>query len=218
LVLADEGALVPVKASFDSQLKEIQNDYNVKNRLWPINYERDLADLQKAFQSQGDLEGWQAVKLEMDRFKQGKIISEADLVDEPSQLKDLQERYISGSDVCELERDRSLVDLYERYQAKLLSMQTELTKAGKMKDALEVNGELKKVESSEELSLARANIEAKGGQEELFAGDEDEDVETSSDESEEDLEPVVEDPDGCVVYYSKKPPSAREMDTRRFQG
>ncbi len=135
------------------------------NRI-PTKYVRDLEALRTKFQEAGDLDGLLAVKKEIDRYRKIRT-EEADpfeavpemtadvIVAAPAELRKLQEQYVSSFAEAAATLKNSIFERGEKYRAQIKAMQTALTKAGKIDEAIAVRNEgdrVAKIVSSGDLS------------------------------------------------------------------
>jgi len=151
-------SLVSLKANYGKALQGIVTNYNVAVSNWRPTYLNDLRALQVKLQKEGDLDGWTDIKAEMTRFQQEESITASDL-SARQDVAALQAKYIDAPGQAALDKSRKVIALSDKYLAKLASLQTDLTKQGKIDEALLVNEETKRVKASPEVSAARFDVE-----------------------------------------------------------
>ena len=125
------------------------------NRI-PMKYMHDLEALRAKFQEAGDLDGLLAVKKEIERYRQAKA-EEADpfealpemtpnvIVTAPPELRKLQTQYVSSFTEAAATLKNSISERGEKYLSQIKSLQTALTKAGKIDEAIAVRNEYDRV-------------------------------------------------------------------------
>ena len=122
----------------------------------PMKYRRDLEALQAKFQKAGDLDGLLAVKKEIDRYQKA-MAGELDpfetvpemtadvIVTAPQELRKLQEQYVASFTEASTALKNSISERGEKYRSQIKSMQTALTRAGKIDEAIAVRNESDRV-------------------------------------------------------------------------
>ena len=143
------------------------------NRI-PSKYMRDLETLRTKFQEAGDLDGLLAVKKEIERYRKVKT-EEADpfetvpemtadvIVAAPAELRKLQEQYVSSFAEAAATLKNSISERGEKYRSQIKAMQTTLTKAGKIDEAIAVRNEgdrVAKILSSGDISALLGQMDA----------------------------------------------------------
>ena len=125
------------------------------NRI-PVKYMRDLDTLRAKFQEAGDLDGLLAVKKEIERYRKAKA-EEADpfetvpemtpsvIVFAPAELRKLQTQYVSSFTEAAVTLKNGISERGEKYLSQIKSLQTALTKAGKIDEAIAVRNEYDRV-------------------------------------------------------------------------
>ncbi|MFC1497581.1 LamG-like jellyroll fold domain-containing protein [Verrucomicrobiota bacterium] len=148
------------KAAFKEQVEKIEANYLADILSCSEKYIKALEILQDKKQKTGDLDGWQIVRKEKERFTSEKEIPEEDIVNKPLELKSLQEKYREYKEKQKLKRAQELAALVDKYQSKLEPMKKEFTRAGKIEQALEIKMEMERVVSLEEVKKARELLKA----------------------------------------------------------
>jgi hypothetical protein len=155
--------LKSLRDTYNEGMARIESSHAEEARQWPIAYSRGLAALKTQMQKAGDLEGWETIGAEINRFSESKTIAESDIVTAKATLGSLQRRYAgmsARSDGARNEKTLKLVKLYIRH---LRRLQKELTRKGDIDEALKVKAEIGRVQGSEEViaaSFAMAEREA----------------------------------------------------------
>jgi hypothetical protein len=197
------------KRVYEVSLASIEKKYADKQKAVPKQYLAALQALRKTMQNKGDLEGWKAVSTEVKRFAADRKIKAPESVEMPEELLVLRKKYAGLPTEHRIDRNKEILLLAKQYTQRLTKLQTQYTKAGKMQIALAVNAELKRVQSSAEVSAAEfelADIEA-GKKQEAKPGDR----EGPQDETAQAAPPpdaTPEAPDGVKLYAPGPKPSA----------
>lgn len=142
------------RADYQASLAAIRKDFAQVTESWPQEYLRSLRTLMEKLQKAGDYEGWEAVTGELQRFVEGRKIDDSDIVQEPAELRSLQQEYQAALRQYSIDRNRKILTLTKKYINDLTAMQKELTKAGQMAAASAINAEIKHVEASSEALAA----------------------------------------------------------------
>ncbi len=141
---------------FAKDVARFRADYAAETNRIPAKYIRDLEALRAKFQEAGDLDGLLAVKKEIERYRKAKT-EEADpfeavpemtadvIVQTPAELGNLQKQYISRFSEAAAALKNNISERGEKYRAQIKSMQTALTKAGKIDEAIAVRNESERV-------------------------------------------------------------------------
>jgi hypothetical protein len=164
---AQSGAAADVKALraiFDDQMRKIGDDTAKGLAAWPAAYEKDLAELASKAQKAGDLEGVQAARQEMERFRKNQQLRTADLVNDRPELRTLQEKHMAAPDAAETEKNSRIVRLKEQYVEHLTALQKKLTMANRLDDAIVVNAEIKRASALPAVTAAEFAMAVKEGE------------------------------------------------------
>ena len=141
---------------FAKDVARFRADYAAETNRIPVKYMRDLEALRAKFQEAGDLDGLLAVKKEIERYRKAKT-EEADpfeavpemtadvIVQTPAELGNLQRQYIARFSEAAATLKSNISERGEKYRAQIKSMQTALTKAGKIDEAIAVRNESERV-------------------------------------------------------------------------
>ena len=141
---------------FAKDVARFRADYAAETNRIPAKYMRDLETLQAKFQEAGDLDGLLAVKKEIERYRKVKT-EEADpfetvpemtadvIVQKPAELRNLQKQYVSRFADAAATLKNNISERGDKYRAQIKSMQTALTKAGKIEEAIAVRTEGERV-------------------------------------------------------------------------
>jgi hypothetical protein len=149
------------KASFEKSLKTIIADCNVSSKNWVSNYVVSLKELQSKLQKAGDLEGWTEAKNELDRISAAPDAEPgipADALSSVDVVLAVQKKFRDVPAQLVLDKNQKIVALSKKYLAGLTAMQTDLTKQGKMDEALVVNAEIKRVKGCPEVVAAESEL------------------------------------------------------------
>lgn len=132
---------------FQTHLEKLKADHTQRSASWPGEYGTALRALQKVRQTAGDLDGWTAVNDEIKRFGETRRLAEDDVVRSPAELARLQEQYVKMASKLGADHGREVLELTEKYTSHLLDMQKELTRAGRMEEALAAREEIQRAKS-----------------------------------------------------------------------
>ena len=161
-------------SDFLREMKAVDANYSAATNRLPRQYASDLAALQKRYQSEGLLDELLAVKKELSRF-QTAIAGEGDpfedipemtedvLVESPEPLRALQDRYISSRrDIAG--RKKSEEDVAsEKLLKRLDTVKRDLTRRGKIDEAMEIRAVEERVKTAIEDGTVLARAEAIAG-------------------------------------------------------
>ncbi|NLB56509.1 MAG: hypothetical protein GX811_12260 [Lentisphaerae bacterium] len=146
LSLAGE-RLASAQKIYRTNLSKIQTEYKTEDQAIRKYYSDTLAQLLVKKENISDLDGWAAVKKELDRFENSSDIPETALVQSPESLKNLQTSCISKLFELSLAKEEKYRTLKDKYLAHLESLQTSLINERKMQIALEVKKEIDLISS-----------------------------------------------------------------------
>ena len=152
---------------FRLRTREAASQYAATIKSLPQQYQHDVKALHDRYQNKGDLDGVLAAANEMRRF-QAALEGERDpfeltpemppeaIVAGPAELRQLQEQYIGRFKEAAALRLRDLRDLSGKYVAALQKVQSDLTRAGRIPDAILVKQESERLQKGiEEGSLVQ---------------------------------------------------------------
>jgi hypothetical protein len=164
-VAADEDGepeLDKYKAVFAEQLGKIaaERDKALADAL--SRHAQMLSDLEMRFQLAGDLKPLLAVREERRRFEADPAVTSIAPVSAPEALGALQTQYIERYKQIQLGSARRVLDLSVQYRRRLDALQKELTREGRIEEALKVLHEAESVAGKAAVLHARAQIAAGG--------------------------------------------------------
>lgn len=133
---------------YEQNLAQIGKRYDEKLAEWPKLYVRELAAIQKRAQTAGDLEAWMAIQSELERFERDREVRAPNLVATPDLLREIQSRYQDSDTKLLAARNSETTALNDKYVSALGRLQSGLTKAGKIPEALKVNEEIRRVQGT----------------------------------------------------------------------
>ena len=155
-------SVVPaLRASFEKSLQAIIAGYDVAAKNWSSSYVAALKELQTKLQKAGNLDGWTGVKTELDRMSadpNGELGIPADALSSVDALLALQTKFLDIPAQRAVDKNQKIVALSKKYIASLTALQTDLTKQGKMDEALVVNAEIKRVKGCPEVMTAEFEL------------------------------------------------------------
>lgn len=152
---------------------EIGARYRETIKGFPAQFVADLKTLLDRYQKDGDLDGVLAAAQEQKRFAEAmqgerdpfeltpEMPAEA-IVAEPAALRQLQEKYVQRFKDAAAARHQEIKDLTAKYLPRIETLQRELTKAGRIRDAVAVKREsdrLNQAMASGELAQLLAELE-----------------------------------------------------------
>jgi hypothetical protein len=114
-----------------------------------------LKRLQAAMRKRGDLDGWQAAKRETERFERGHKLDKSRIDSSAPELKALLDAFLEAREASAQEAACGILSLSDKYLGHLKKLEQDLTKAGKMGDAIACRAEARRVEKSPRVSAAR---------------------------------------------------------------
>ena len=125
----------------------------------PEQYRAALERLRGAMQKAGDLEGWTAVDAEIKRFSAEGEVAGSARADWPEVLVALHSRSAEMLAEVPIERNRHIVELTNRYLEGLERLKRDLTRAGKIDQAVAVKEEIGRASTSPEFTAAQFDLE-----------------------------------------------------------
>ena len=169
LSAASEKFVIPavpaLKASFEKSLKTLITSYDTATKNGSSSYVAALKELQVRLQKAGDLDGWTAVKNELDRLNVDPNADPsipADALSSGEALLALQTKFRGVLAQLAVDKNQKIVALSQKYITSLTALQMDLTKQGKMDEALVVNAEIKRVKGSPEVITAEFELPDNG--------------------------------------------------------
>jgi serine/threonine protein kinase len=147
--------------AFIQQLQGIDNDSQRDSDRWPTDYLNELNNLAERRRMAGEFENWLAATEAIKLFNASRQITDApsNTVTFP-ELTQLIQKYLDIVSAQRIDRCRRMVTLTRRYLADLTDLQRSLTRKGQMDAAAAVNTELRRVQTSETLQKAEAELAA----------------------------------------------------------
>jgi len=153
-------ALDTARETYQKHCREIVAVHDKRDGESATAYRQSLQRLLASTRKAGDLDGWQAVKAEIERFERSSTLEESHFVSNVSSLKALQAAFRDARRRSGSERSRAIVSLAEKYAAHLKKLEKEYTKAGAMEDALACRAEARRAADSPLVSAAQFEIAA----------------------------------------------------------
>jgi len=158
LIAGTEEDLAGLREIYTEHLDKMTTDYTAKAGAWPEEYTKALRGLLEKTQNAGLLDDWSLIKREIERFQATPELSEKHAVAAPKELSTIQAKYRNILLGYSIEKNRQIISLTRMYLSRLGDMQKELTKSGRIKDALKVNAELKQVKATPQVTAAEFEI------------------------------------------------------------
>jgi len=145
---AEPARLTGSRAAYEAALDAAGQKGERKLQELEAAYESALRNLEEQLQRQGDLEGLLAVREERARLRSGDREPAAAATNAPQPLGETREKYRAARRGAEAEAAARIVDLTDRYLAVLSGMQADLTRTGKIDDAVAVKQEAERARGS----------------------------------------------------------------------
>lgn len=135
----------PLRAIYDKHLDGYDDAYQRGCAQWKTDYETALSMLQGEAQKRGDLAAWTACQTEIERFAGSGRISADAIAEHPPGLAELQRQAVERQSHLRLEHSIAVVRLTGRYVRRLEELKADLTRQGRMEQALAVRDEITRV-------------------------------------------------------------------------
>jgi hypothetical protein len=139
-----EDAISKLIVIYERQTAAIQESHSERMQNWPMKYSSALKALLGKEQKKGNLAGWNAIDKEMSRFKQEGTLLESNVVRRPSSLSETQSQVMKQLAVYEHDRIQAVVELQERYEARLKQLTGSYMKSGDIARARAANDEIER--------------------------------------------------------------------------
>jgi len=140
---------------YAKQVAEIEATQAIFQRVWPVEYARELDLLKERCRTAGDFDGWDVVQNERKRFDDTRQISEQSN-ETLSELNVLKTKYRQMLSDQRLLNSRKLVTLCKKYVNDLTDLQKSYMQEGKMDLASAVNTEIRRVKNTPQQLAAEA--------------------------------------------------------------
>ncbi len=147
--------------TFNQQLQGISSDNQRDAEKWPTDYLNELNALAERRRMAGEFENWLTSTETIKQFTASRQITETSSNTVTfAELTQLIWKYRNIVNAQRLDRCRRLVNTTKRYLSDLSDLQCTLTREGKMDAAAAVNNELRRIQASEDLQKAEAELAA----------------------------------------------------------
>jgi hypothetical protein len=160
-VLRANDNLLAARADYNQTLSAIEKKYSGNDQDGPARYRKSVEALGRSFQATGNLDGLIAARAELKRFEGDSTIPEDAVVEEPLELKKLQEEHQKSKGDQSLAKSEAVVALLGRYLDYLEREMKALTIAGDVDGALVVRAEIKRVKASAPVTAAQFDIDVR---------------------------------------------------------
>jgi len=154
--VGDPYELRQLRELYEEQLGKLRRQYTIDTAKAPERHISAMLDLEKQYQMSGDLRSLIAVRDERKRFTSSPSISDMVLAERPDKLRALQMQYIQAHEERKRNLARNTLDLSQKYVRRLQTLEKDLTKKGRIEDALKIMEEAERIKTSEEVATARA--------------------------------------------------------------
>jgi hypothetical protein len=207
---ATGGDLKSLQDTYKKAIAKIDSDAANAAQSQPATYMKELYKIQQALQKAGDLDGLTAANGELERFKSTQTVPDQPDPSLPPDIRKLQTAFKAALAKADLDKNKKLVATTKQYVELLNSLQTSLTKAGKVDQAMDVNAEIKRVKSdpkitSAEFVVAAVDTEKQPAKEESTPQPAKEEKAGKADQP---AGTVTTDTTGATIYDGKPFPSA----------
>lgn len=147
------GNLISAKAIYNTEMAKVYSQSLTEILQIPQNHTSAMLSLEQEYQRAGDLDNLLIVREERTRFAKNPSPSAISVINSVPKLAVLQSQYIKDlKEVKALRTDR-FNDLLNRYISLLTALQKDLTKSGKISEALNVAAEIKEAKSADLLRV-----------------------------------------------------------------
>ena len=155
----DPVKLVELRSAYQRQIAEIEKSSSDYDKAWREQYVAGMKDLEQRQIEAGNYHEWQFVDAELKQFASSGLIG-APTVGEPSDLRDLKQKYISAAEGIVATTAKNRVSATKKYINSLSEILSEFTKEGNMSSAAAVDTELRRVSEAQEFRDAEAFLAA----------------------------------------------------------
>ncbi len=143
-----------MKNVYDNGIKQIEARHAERVAKWAIVYSGELAALKAQMQKAGDLDGWQIVETEIQRFSKSKTITTNDIVTTRTALSSIQTKYADLPSRIDMAKSEETLNFVGLYTSHLRRLQIETTQTGSIAEALKIKAEIARVQNSGEVTVA----------------------------------------------------------------
>lgn len=154
------GDLKSLQDTYKKAIAKIDGDAANAAQSQPATYLKELYKIQLNAQKAGDLDGLNAANSELERFKSTQTVPDQPDPALPAGIKKLQAEFKAAVAKVDLDKDKKIVSTTKQYVDLLNSLQTSLTKAGNLAQAMDVNAEIKRVKSDPKVTSAEFVVAA----------------------------------------------------------
>jgi hypothetical protein len=206
------GDLKSLQDQYKKAIAKIDSDAANAAQSQPATYLKELYKIQQALQKAGDLDGLTAANSELERFKSKQTVPDQPDQSLPPDIRNLQTAFKAALAKADLDKNKKLVSTTKQYVELLNSLQTSLTKAGKVDQAMDVSAEIKRVKSdpkitSAEFVVAAVDTEKQPARDESSAQPAKDDK-AGNDKANQPTGTVTTDASGATIYDGKPFPDA----------
>lgn len=201
---------------YDKSMQKIDDKYSNSDLSSGIAYVSALQALQKSVQQKGDLDGWQTIQKEVLRYRKEHKLSNANFVSSMPDLEAVQKKHVAPLKETPVKKSKEVLALFEKYLKRLESMQTDLTRQGKIDDALQINAEIKRLKASDRIVIAKGQVASFEDMAKADGGGGLKEVKEVGKEEPKEKLPEKEEINGCMVYRGKRPPRRKGISFKSF--
>jgi len=150
---AEPAELRQAREIYEAELQKLKDQYATDTAKAPQRQIAALTELEKHYQAAGDLRALIAVRNERKRFEANPSASDIVPVESPDKLKALQQSYVAAHNERRRVLSQSNTDLTTLYARRLAEMERELTKEGRIDDALRVMEAIERLKTGQTPSV-----------------------------------------------------------------
>jgi len=159
LVLAEPADLPQLRTLYDTHIARFETEYNTAMDTWGEDYRRDVEHLIAAAQRAGNLDAWQIIQQEAERFSATLQIPTEPDPGTHEAVRALYVRYKAVADRNAQDHVRKVEELTARYLAHLGALQAAATRSGTLEDALAYRAESTRVQEVTDAITANRPVE-----------------------------------------------------------
>ena len=156
---SDPAKLAELRTAFQRQIAELEKSISDYDKAWREQYVEGMKDLEKRQIEAGNYHEWQYVDAELRQFAASGQIGPLS-AGEPSDLRDLKQKYISAAEGIVAAKAKNRVTATKKYINGLSEILSEFTREGNMSSAAAVDTELRRVSGTQEFRDAEAFLAA----------------------------------------------------------
>lgn len=155
IVAPDDAAKIrDIYVSLTAEIDVVRREADARLADLPARYVSTLNGMKEAYQRSGDFNAWEAVEIEYKRFRDDPTVTEANVVQQPEDLRRTQLAFLDELRQVYSVRDSAARTIYTDYERRLEEWKVEMTKAGNMELAAAISKGLDALRTSREYRIA----------------------------------------------------------------